>query len=492
MVETKTRSTDEKNKPGKNMPGTAESTNVVQKEEGAIPSMFGQKNRVIVAPHSFSKRTVESSERTCKLSHGESRHLCIASIKHIENFLEESIGSKMLGDVSLRDKDKKVKNNYPATQFPPNLNNDEQRKRPAQRRGSAELFLEAAARAEEIGSTKVALYKAHIEKKEKCDESSSTVEANGMARSGCIVTPPCAPLPHPYNSLLSPGDTSIKNPPPLPESAVGSKNNEDDLNRLIPKKAKSIGNSRLYHDYSTVPDTIGFVRKKTGGVTQPFPEKLYEMLETEENTPSFSSGDQPVLWLPHGRAFLVRKPKLFTTTIMPRYFRQTKLTSFQRQLNLYGFRRITQGPDGGAYYHELFLRGRPQLCMRMVRQKVKGTGYKQPTDVASEPNFYKMHPIKFVSSDESSRVQQNLSDQTSSNQTQEFMCNPNITMSPGYRAAKLLKGMANAPVIPLHTLPPSDPSFKTNQITRVASLSRREDIGNEGESLNENQSGRRK
>ena len=73
-----------------------------------------------------------------------------------------------------------------------------------------------------------------------------------------------------------------------------------------------------------------------------------------------------------------------------RFFRQTKLTSFQRQLNLYGFRRITQGPDSGAYYHEMFLRGRPGLCQRMVRQKVKGTGHKQPADASSEPNFYDM------------------------------------------------------------------------------------------------------
>eukprot|EP01083_Nonionella_stella_P001224 3581_1 len=137
-------------------------------------------------------------------------------------------------------------------------------------------------------------------------------------------------------------------------------------------------NKRIQHvylDYSTIPDTVGFVRKKTGGVTKPFPEKLYEMLSIE----SLPHTDTSIVvsWLAHGRAFIVRKPKQFTTQIMPKYFRQTKLTSFQRQLNLYGFRRITQGPDAGAYYHELFLRGRPQLCVRMVRQKVKGTGHKQ-------------------------------------------------------------------------------------------------------------------
>jgi len=147
------------------------------------------------------------------------------------------------------------------------------------------------------------------------------------------------------------------------------------------------GVPHVYHDYSDVPDVVGVVRKKTGGVTQPFPEKLHTMLDNDDN-PSI------VTWLPHGRGFLVRKPAEFTTQIMPKYFRQTKLTSFQRQLNLYGFRRLTQGADSGAYYHELFLKGRPQLCLRMQRQKIKGTGHKQPADVQTEPNFYTMVPSK--------------------------------------------------------------------------------------------------
>lgn len=88
------------------------------------------------------------------------------------------------------------------------------------------------------------------------------------------------------------------------------------------------------------------------------------------------------------------RTKQLTSTFTSRYFRQSKLTSFQRQLNLYGFRRITQGRDGGAYYHEMFMRGRLSLCYRMKRQKVKGTGHKQPVDVDTEPNFYSMPPIQ--------------------------------------------------------------------------------------------------
>lgn len=124
-----------------------------------------------------------------------------------------------------------------------------------------------------------------------------------------------------------------------------------------------------------------------GGVTAPFPLKLHRLLETAEK----EQVSDIVSWLPHGRAFIVRKSKDFVSQVLPKIFKQSKLTSFQRQLNLYGFRRITRkGPDCGGYYHELFLRGRAFLCHKMIRTKIKGTGFKAPSSPESDPHFYDM------------------------------------------------------------------------------------------------------
>lgn len=70
------------------------------------------------------------------------------------------------------------------------------------------------------------------------------------------------------------------------------------------------------------------------------------------------------------------------------WFRQSKISSFQRQLNLYGFKRITIGQDKGGHYHELFLRGKQFLARRIPRFKVKNEGARKPTCPESEPDFY--------------------------------------------------------------------------------------------------------
>lgn len=77
----------------------------------------------------------------------------------------------------------------------------------------------------------------------------------------------------------------------------------------------------------------------------------------------------------------------FSPLFVFRFFRQTKLTSFQRQLNLYGFQRVVSGKDRGGYYHEMFLRGRPDLARIIVRTPVKGQSNTQSI-VGDDPDFY--------------------------------------------------------------------------------------------------------
>ena len=56
------------------------------------------------------------------------------------------------------------------------------------------------------------------------------------------------------------------------------------------------------------------------------------------------------------------------------YFRHSRLSSFKRQLNLYGFEQINIGPYRGGYYHEMFHRDNPEMCRRMRRVAVKVSG----------------------------------------------------------------------------------------------------------------------
>ena len=66
----------------------------------------------------------------------------------------------------------------------------------------------------------------------------------------------------------------------------------------------------------------------------------------------------------------------------------TKKSSFLRQLNLYGFNRLSAaGPNQGSYYHEKFLRGMKFLCRRMQRQKVNGNGIRAAGNPDEEPNL---------------------------------------------------------------------------------------------------------
>jgi len=99
-----------------------------------------------------------------------------------------------------------------------------------------------------------------------------------------------------------------------------------------------------------------------------FPFKLYQLLSACKD-PSL------IRFVARGRAFSIRDKERFAKEILPKYYKQTKFGSFQRQLHNYGFERVAHGPYRGAYYHELFVKGLPGLLTYMKRAGVlKGDG----------------------------------------------------------------------------------------------------------------------
>jgi hypothetical protein len=112
-----------------------------------------------------------------------------------------------------------------------------------------------------------------------------------------------------------------------------------------------------------------YVQSKHGSVTSKdiFPQRLFEILEGEYS--------DVISWLPHGRSFIIIRPDVFSDEVLPRFYgssdsrSNTKYPSFTRKLNRWGFRQATKGPDTGAFFHPLFRRDKPGLCMDMVCQK---------------------------------------------------------------------------------------------------------------------------
>ena len=136
-----------------------------------------------------------------------------------------------------------------------------------------------------------------------------------------------------------------------------------------------------YKDYSTHPDPSPEKPLTLPGRIPSFPVKMHAIL-------SRSDLSDIVCWLPHGRAWRVLKPREFEVKVIPTYFEHNKFSSFIRQANGWGFRRITaKGPDRNAYYHEQFLRGLPHLCKIMQRP---APNEKPISDPNTEPDFYKI------------------------------------------------------------------------------------------------------
>ncbi|EQC27602.1 hypothetical protein SDRG_14654 [Saprolegnia diclina VS20] len=110
----------------------------------------------------------------------------------------------------------------------------------------------------------------------------------------------------------------------------------------------------------------------------PFIQTLIEMLQSHA----------PCLhWNEDGKSFDILDIDVFSTSVLPRFFRHSKFTSFQRQLNYFSFRKQSRRQSSVCTYaHESLSLREPAQALQIVRKTVKERSYKakQPDEAKAK------------------------------------------------------------------------------------------------------------
>uniref|UniRef100_A0A4W5N148 Heat shock transcription factor 1 n=1 Tax=Hucho hucho TaxID=62062 RepID=A0A4W5N148_9TELE len=108
----------------------------------------------------------------------------------------------------------------------------------------------------------------------------------------------------------------------------------------------------------------------SGSNVPAFLTKLWTLIEDRDTDPL-------ICWSPNGNSFHVFDQGRFSKEVLPKYFKHNNMTSFVRQLNMYGFRKVVHIEQGGLvkpekddmeFQHPYFIRGQEPLLENIKRK----------------------------------------------------------------------------------------------------------------------------
>ncbi|KAL9666430.1 hypothetical protein QQ045_000761 [Rhodiola kirilowii] len=110
----------------------------------------------------------------------------------------------------------------------------------------------------------------------------------------------------------------------------------------------------------------------------PFLTKTYQLVDDPVV-------DDLISWNEDGSGFIIWKPAEFSRDLLPKYFKHNNLSSFVRQLNTYGFRKVV--PDRFEFGNDFFKKGEKGLLHDIQRRKMTiGVSTSSATSAAEGPS----------------------------------------------------------------------------------------------------------
>ncbi|XP_075650802.1 heat stress transcription factor B-2a [Castanea sativa] len=108
-------------------------------------------------------------------------------------------------------------------------------------------------------------------------------------------------------------------------------------------------------------------------IPTPFLTKTFQLVEDR-------TINDVISWNDDGSTFIVWNPTVFAKDLLPKFFKHNNFSSFVRQLNTYGFRKVV--PDRWEFSNDYFRRGEKKLLCEIQRRKIS-TPVVSPVTVAS-------------------------------------------------------------------------------------------------------------
>jgi hypothetical protein len=150
------------------------------------------------------------------------------------------------------------------------------------------------------------------------------------------------------------------------------------------------------------------IRKRNVGIPK-FLRFLYQMLEMEDRN--------VICWSHKGSAFQIRQPDELAERILPKYFKHNKVSSFQRQLNYFGFKKWTKTQTNiCTFSHPYFIRDDKEK-LRMIKRKERGPGTNDDTTTSISPSASSSSSLQLVTNTRTPSLSKGPSHQMMSNKT---------------------------------------------------------------------------